>query len=379
MRLIEILYNVFEDAETGGNLIFVFEKNKEETQRNTNIVNVMRVYEPNTDLSKLSFYGIDQSNFLIPDEFKFSFYEIELDKIIKKIENNNEKLDTYCYVNNGVNTGNVSKILLSKEKKGPLYKKILEGKDINRYQLHWNGLWINYDPSLKDTIDLDKLETRQKKIDFALRNEELFNTEKIIIRQTADKPIGTFDNNKYITRHSTHVIRIKKPEVKIKFILSLLNSKLFTFYYRNLIPEKGKVFPEVKGFNVKKLPIKIISHSDQEKFINEILKFNNELLLEVNSFKNWLMDVYNIEKLSQKLENYYRLYPKELLEELKKKKVNIKSRKEYIPLIEGRNDSLKIISPLLKQIKETDNKIDQMVYDMYGLTNEEIHIIENNI
>lgn len=130
------------------------------------------------------------------------------------------------------------------------------------------------------------------------------------------------------------------------------------------------------------MPIKIISHSDQEKFINEvneILKNNNELLLEVNSFKNWLMDVYNIEKLSQKLENYYRLYPKELLEELKKKKVNIKSRKEYIPLIEGRNDSLKIISPLLKQIKETDNKIDQMVYDMYGLTNEEIHIIENNI
>lgn len=91
------------------------------------------------------------------------------------------------------------------------------------------------------------------------------------------------------------------------------------------------------------------------------------------------MDVYSIEKLSQKLENYYRLYPKELLEELKKKKVNIKSGKDYIPLIEGRNDSLKIISPLLKQIKETDNKIDQMVYDLYGLTNEEIKIIEDSL
>jgi hypothetical protein len=46
--------------------------------------------------------------------------------------------------------------------------------------------------------------------------------------------------------------------------------------------------------------------------------------------------------------------------------------------MKGRNESLKIISHLLQQIKETANEIDKMVYDLYGLTPEEIKIIGDN-
>jgi hypothetical protein len=37
------------------------------------------------------------------------------------------------------------------------------------------------------------------------------------------------------------------------------------------------------------------------------------------------------------------------------------------------------IDPLLQQIKETDNEIGKIVYELFGLTNEEIKIIEDNI
>lgn len=63
---------------------------------------------------------------------------------------------------------------------------------------------------------------------------------------------------------------------------------------------------------------------------------------------------------------------------LRRKKVNIKSRTNFVLLMKGRNESLKIISHLLQQIKETANEIDKMVYDLYGLTPEEIKIIGDN-
>ena len=64
---------------------------------------------------------------------------------------------------------------------------------------------------------------------------------------------------------------------------------------------------------------------------------------------------------------------------LKKKKVDVKSRENYQTLKEEFENSIKVVTPLLQQIKDTNNEIDMMVYDLYGLTNEEIKIIENSL
>ena len=88
------------------------------------------------------------------------------------------------------------------------------------------------------------------------------------------------------------------------------------------------------------------------------------------------MHTFNFEKLSQKMEKYYKLSFDDFLNEVKKKKVNVKSRDNYQTLKEEFEKSIKVINPLLQQIKVTDNEIDQMVYDLYGLTDEEIKIVE---
>ncbi len=322
--LIELKYHVFEDAETGGNLIFVIEKCSKDLERNNNTVSCLLVLDIDNNLSELKYNKIKQSYFSKSGIFQFYVFDVSTINLIERIKKETKKLGEICLVSNGVNTGNAAKILLSNKKETVLYRKILEGKNINRYSIRWNGLWINYDPSLKSRIDLRQLDTRQKKIDFSLRNEDLFNSEKIILRQTADRLIGTFDNENYITRHSTHLIRMKDCRTSIKYILGLFNSKLLTYYYRTIIPEKGKAFAEVKVVNVEKLPIRTIPESQQQpiiQLVNEMLSLNKRLN-EIGDKK--IDERWNIEE----------------------------------------------------KIRKTDAEIDQMVYKLYGLTEEEIRIIE---
>lgn len=60
-------------------------------------------------------------------------------------------------------------------------------------------------------------------------------------------------------------------------------------------------------------------------------------------------------------------------------KVDVKSRKNYTLLKNEFEESIGTINPLLDEISETDEKIDSMVYNLYGLTDEEIKIIEDNL
>ena len=79
-----------------------------------------------------------------------------------------------------------------------------------------------------------------------------------------------------------------------------------------------------------------------------------------------------------KMEKYYKLSLDEFLEELRKKKVDVKSREKQELLKKEYQKSIDIINPLLQEIEQTDKEIDQMVYDLYGLTDEEIKIVEDN-
>ena len=73
---------------------------------------------------------------------------------------------------------------------------------------------------------------------------------------------------------------------------------------------------------------------------------------------------YNIKKFSKKIDKYYELSFDEFLTELKKKKVDIKLRKIQELLKNEFQESIKVINPLLQQIKETDREIDKMVYSL---------------
>jgi len=305
LKILRLDFEVFDDASTGGTniLIVVKEKSNQGSLIESLIIDKAENFDKPIILEKLA------SKILIGDNKVFSFLDLKKTSIIEKMERC-KKVRNYFTVNNGVNTGNCAEILLSKNKESQNHLKILEGKNINKYSIVWKGLWVNYDLNLKKTIDVKQLKTKQKKVDFALRDRRIFDSPKIIIRQTSDRIISSLDINGFITRHSTHCLVNDFDRIDLKLVLAQLNSKLVNFYYNYLIPEKGKVFAEVKGINIKQIPI------CENPNINQSIIDKVSLILTLKQ-ENPKIDITNIE-----------------------------------------------------------NEIDQLVYQLYDLTEEEIKIIE---
>ncbi len=137
------------------------------------------------------------------------------------------------------------------------YKKLLRGSDIHKYINKWNSnRWIKYGENIA-----------------APRKAQNFEKPKIVVRQTGDTLIATFDDEQFICMNNLHVITQKETgKLALKYLLALVNSKLMDFYHSLLNPEKGEALAEVKKENLKKLPIKDSSKKIQAPFIGKANK-----------------------------------------------------------------------------------------------------------
>lgn len=106
--------------------------------------------------------------------------------------------------------------------------------------------------------------------------------EKIVVRQTGDSIIATIIGANIICRNNLHIII--SNELHHKFILGILNTKLTGFYYFQINPERGEALAEVKKQHVEQLPIpKNVSDKQQSaiiKLVDQILEFNKTLQTE---------------------------------------------------------------------------------------------------
>ena len=185
----------------------------------------------------------------------------------------------------------------------------------------------------------------------------------------------------FVMRNNTHILlNINSMDVSIKFVLSLLNSQLINFYYQLINPEKGEALAEVKAFHLENLPIKNIPLEQQQPFIekaDQMLSLNKELQEISGKFQRNLQREFSLEKLSKKLESWFDLSYDDFLKELKKLKVELtlSQKAEWEDyFLQEKAKALDCQS----NIQATDKKIDQMVYQLYGLTEEEIGVVKNS-
>jgi len=154
------------------------------------------------------------------------------------------------------------------------------------------------------------------------RDPKVFEVEeKIVVRQTGDRIIATLIGANIICRNNLHIVISDK--INHKFLLGILNSKLTDFYYQQINPEKGEALAEVKKQHVEQLPVPA---TVSEKQRSEIIKHVEQLL-----------------QLNKELQTVT----------LPEKKEQIQSRIGYC-----------------------EDKINGIVYGLYGLTEEEVKIIE---
>ena len=207
---------------------------------------------------------IEQRKCEIPQNYyyktpKFSF-NLHVDELFVKVQSLIETgtaslLKDVADIKIGICTGGNSKHLSDT----PIFKnskKVLQGKNINRYSLQYNNLFVNYDKG-------ELLRARDETI--------FISKEKLLMRQTSDKLILAYDDEQYYTIDSLFLIHSNK--INLKYLLALLNSKLLNRQYQKINPEQGRVFAQVKIDYVNELPIVI-----DERCIDNVVVLVDKIL-----------------------------------------------------------------------------------------------------
>jgi hypothetical protein len=172
-----------------------------------------------------------------------------------------------------------------------------------------------------------------------------------------------------------------KGILNLKTTLTFLNSRLIGWYCHKVSPKANKgLFPKILVNDVKNIPLTPISQSNQLPFIqkaDQMLSLNKDLQDVSQKFQRSLERKFNLTELPKKLQDWYLLSYSEFIKELGKKKVVLSLVEEAEWEDYFLQESKKALD-LKSQIDQTDKEIDQMVYVLYGLSEEEIRIVEGS-
>jgi hypothetical protein len=383
-EILTITEKVFDDAEVGGSLLLKFS-----IVDNPNISNPIHLMSADKIQNFISGIGIienfsNQNLFLNVPNCEISIISNESKSIVNKL-NQLKPLNNYYNLKNGLNPGNIKHILISDEKKSELHRPIIWGKDISRYNIIWSGQFIDYDENIINRISVDDIKSKegmnkQNRVDFALRKSNLFEIKKVLVRKTGDSLICGIDPNNLYFDTLVHGIYEKQTEFSLEFLTAILNSKPATSFYRLLHDIKGKVFAKISLDNLANFPIPECKQEIKDYLVNKsslMAKNISDLFIQSQKFQRTLHRKFNLEDLPKKLQDWYVLSYPDFIKELAKKKVKLtlSEEAEWEDYFETES---KKAQELKAQIDATDKAIDAMVYELYGLSEAEIDIIENS-
>lgn len=345
---------IFEGATVDSNIL-IFKKNKVKNSIfSLQIADTIPVEYKQEKLSKESFIFINQNE----------------DSIKGKIERIGKPLKEWdININRGITTGLNEAFIIDREtrdklieedyKNSEIIKPLLRGKDIEKYNINYADLYLinsHNGKAGKEAIDIENypqikkyLETFEPKLSkradkgktpFNLRNcayLEEFEKEKIVWqRVTKENTFALAEKDTFILDSMAFLSNIENEK---KYLLGILNSKLIYFYLNQYTHKYGNTGFLLSNQYVEKLPIK--PYNNEVELENKV-----DLILENN----------------KKLSSY-----KELLERANK-------NKKYDEII----DLEKLVEKTQNEIKKLDYEINQMIYEIYELTVDEIKIIENS-
>ncbi|MDR1923519.1 MAG: Eco57I restriction-modification methylase domain-containing protein [Planctomycetaceae bacterium] len=252
------------------------------------------------------------------------------------------------------------------------YKRLVNTGTIDRYVSLWNHYQTQY---IKDKYNAPIIfDDDIKKINATRLNQSA--SPKIIVAGMSLRPEAFFDKGEYIAGKSTTIIQ--GNEKKLKFVLTILNSQLISFWFSNSF---GSIAMSGGYCNLGVNELSMLPMCDtlqKQPFITLADKMQS-LHANIQStrqyFLNSLTDNFDKIKITKRLMTFDQWDFKRLLLELKKQKIIISLKKQH-EWKEFFNDVKTKCNNITKQIEEIDRKIDELVYELYGLTEDEIKIVE---
>ena len=214
----------------------------------------------------------------------------------------------------------------------------------------------------------------------------LFKTKKILARQLMSRQFRmnlTLVNNEFAFKKNLYAIYDISDQFFPEYILSVLNSKLFSYVQVNFNTSLQRDdFPSFSLNDFKNFSIPSVSKKNQQPFIEKadiLLSLNKELQTVKSNFFSSLKEDKGFEKITRKLENFNELEYDSFKKELAKQNVKISLGNENNEWREYFNSTKQKADELQRKIDQTDKEIDQMVYELYGLSEEEIKVVEETI
>ncbi|NQT76810.1 MAG: restriction endonuclease subunit M, partial [Bacteroidetes bacterium] len=291
-----------------------------------------------------------------------------------------------------------------------ILKPLLKGKHIKRYYIDKSKLWlINSHNGLTGKLKRINLErdypelfkyinyinnTSRGKVEKRsdkgmhwsnLRNcafLEEFEKPKVVWGLISGNWSFALDLNKNYLTSASYFLTSNKYHPTV--FIALMNSKLFKFYFENVGEMTAGGAYVLKKASIEKFifpnELSVNQANCLIKTVQSIQLLIYEKIKKENRFLNYLHSQFQLEALSKKLQNWSELEFGEFINELNKvikkmrgTKLSKMDEMEWIEVFETKKSEAQ---NLKDKIDKTDQEIDQLVYELYGLSEEEIKVVE---
>ena len=350
-------YMVFDDASIT-TAIIEFDKKKKDTVALAYSFKEKKYTED--EISNFINYDENYFEVELKNDSVFALVEKKIDMLNQKIDGNYAKLNTIFKIGKGMETA-ANKQFLFKEYPNQFpkefIKKRMSGEIIKRYEIDGLKEYILYFENIDEFEKLpfsiqehlvenrDFLENRAQikrsetskwwKYTFPM-HKEYYQHDKIWCSYRAKENIFCFDDTgEYIGLTNTTVIFNTNETLDLKYLLALLNSKVLNFRYKTIGKQTGSGVYEYFENGVGKFPIPEVSDEEQKPFIQLVDK-----ILESKK---------SIQKYNKHFESLSAIDKIEIKEEIEK---------------------------LENFVDDCVGEIDAMVYGLYGLSEEEVAVVE---
>ena len=374
VELIELEKRIFKDAPDIVPAVFILENSLKSKNQVIQTFKLDKGVIPTFLVDNTIFknYQIESNDWL---KFESTPFNLSLTNnvasLLVKIREGSVPLKTLYNVRYGIKTGNNKKYVSNNNLNDNWQYCLPSASTVKKFQLNWEGHYLNFGNHLagysKNSFERPKILVQYiRKLSMPIR---------IISALDGEGKYYPLNNFSFIEENSSN-------NESLDYLIGILNSSLMNFYFKNV-----HIDYNIKPKYLEKLPIKI-------GLKKEIIEFTTKIksnYISFNSILTNLLDLlsnkFNILKFPMKLKNWDRLNFGEFLKELEKvRKIVAKENK-----IEFSNFSLseeaewmqyfneqKVKALTLKtEIDKTTKEIDHKIYELYGLSEKEIELVEN--
>ena len=355
LKIVDFTKDVFDSA-TVKTCIFIFQEGANE---NNSVQSA--VIDDKVDLNNIVYHSISQAAFNTTYKNVFDLSIDESSTLLKnKMQSGSLPLGSLFSLAFGLKTGDDERFLTFNPSISPDCKKLVRGADINRWTIDFKGEYVIYQPE----------QMRQNKSTARPGTTERFEQPKVFVRDTGGGLMATYDDTAYYAKDVILIEHEEQSTILLKTLAALLNSKPLRWYYETTFPTL-----HVQRDELASLPIPNLDNSGElAALADTMLSLNSQLQEKRSRFLRRLNDNMEGLKITTALQQFDQMDFKGLMAELKKQKLSIplKQQDEWEDFFKERVAECQALSA---QIKATDEEIDNKVFDLYGLTEEERKIV----